>query len=279
MRETRRYLGLELAGAKNRKTALAVLEYYPKEEKIFLLDIHERIASHEERGGDEVLLELIREQGEIEALGVNVPLELPPCITCARKTCSLQGRCSVAAVRWMRQITQKARRSRNKQVRPIEFTPYTQRPIELWVRYEVLPQLPDWARFDIDETFGGNKAPLAARMHFLKRHLAGTRLLEAWPKLTIARLALPLELNKRLVTTYRHLEQGSHSREQILETLAERRSIFIYEKDLRKLSHSLPAFDAFICAYTALLAGNGGCVKAPAGFPGSTGWVEYPKEA
>ena len=31
-------------------------------------------------------------------------------------------------------------------------------------------------------------------------------------------------------------------------------SIFIYERDIRKLAHSLASFDAFICAYTALLA-------------------------
>ncbi|MCM2323653.1 MAG: DUF429 domain-containing protein [Oligoflexia bacterium] len=277
MRDSRRYLGLELAGAKNKKTALALLEYYPKEKKIFLLDIHDRIAAQEGRSGDEVLLALIDQQQPVTSMGVNVPLGLPPCLSCSRKTCPTQDKCQLAAVRWMRRETEKARHRRLQEPRAIEFTPYTQRPFELWARYHLLPKLPEWARFDIDETLGGNKAPLTARMNFLQRHLRDLRLIEAWPKLSVALLALQLDLGKRALSTYRHLEEGVHSREQILEALAEKRSIFLYEKDLRKATHSLPAFDAFICALTALLADNNGCARVPAGFPAASDWVEYPR--
>src|SRR4051812_23143022 len=95
-RETKRFLGLELAGAKNQKTSLAVLEYYPKEQKTFLLDIFDRIAHHDGQTGDEAVLEVIQEESTgIQKMGVNVALELPPCITCTRKACPMPSHCTV----------------------------------------------------------------------------------------------------------------------------------------------------------------------------------------
>jgi hypothetical protein len=283
MVESRRYLGLELSGAKNKKTALAALEFYPKEKKVFLLDIYEKIAGQESgESADVALLELINElrpEGNRKlSLGVNVPLELPPCLTaCTHKTCSPDSHCRLPAVKWMHEATKKARRSRDRSVRVLEFTPYTQRPIELWIRYNVLPKLPEPNRFEIDETLGGNRAPLTARMHFLKRHIREVNLQEVWPKLTVGILAHEFGINRRIVSGYRHLEEGIHAREVLLDTLVEKHGIFIYERDIRKLSQNLTSFDAFICAYTALLSDSGRCAKVPAGFPVSSGWIAYPE--
>jgi hypothetical protein len=274
--ESRRYLGIDLAGAKNQKTALAVLEHYPKENKIFLLDIYERIAQPENHTSDVSLLELIDEMRPgIAKIGVNVPLDLPPCIPCTRKTCPMPERCSVPSVKWMRETTKKAHKIKTD-LRVLEFTPYTQRPIELYVRYHVLPRLPESHRFEVDETLGGNRAPLTARMQYLKRHLGKTPLAEVWPKLSIAILAEQLGIHKRLIARYRQLEEGVHSREAILEILTQHHGLFIYERDVRKLSQSLSSFDAFICAYTALLSDTDRCTDMPAGFPASTGWVHFP---
>ena len=79
-----------------------------------------------------------------------------------------------------------------------------------------------------------------------------------------------------MITRYRQLEEGMHAREAILEALTESRSVFIYERDVRKLTKSLAAFDAFICAYTALLADHDLCAEKPKGFPETSGWVEFP---
>lgn len=268
----RRFLGLDLAGAKNHKTALAVLEYYPREGKTFLLDIYDRIAAEEGQSGDEALLDAIRESmgSEKTVLGVDVPLELPPCVTCVRRTCPLPSKCVVPAVKWMREFTR-------KRAPGTDITPYTQRPVELWVRYQALKELSEFQRLEVDEALGGNKAPLTARMGFLKRHLAGLELVESWPKLTVAFLADELGLPKRIRQSYRQLEEGVHARAEILEALARHRGVFIYERDIQKLSASLAGFDAFFCAYTALLSDSGACVRAPAGFPAATGWVRYPR--
>lgn len=272
----RRFLGLELAGAKNQKTALATLEYYPREKKIFLLDVYDRIAGHDEQSSDEALMETISAatEGGAQAtvMAVNVPLTLPPCLTCSRRTCPAPGKCSHPASRWMREIARK--HAVKGRARP--FTPYTQRPVELWVRYQVFPQLPPEAQFEIDETLGGNKAPLTARMIYLKKYLNDLTLIETWPKLTIALLAAQMSLPKRVIARYRQLEEGAHARGTILDALSKEHGIFIYDRDHKKLSFGLASFDAFVCAYSALLSDTGRCAPLPRGFPKASGWIEYP---
>lgn len=277
--QPRRYLGLELAGAKNQKTSLAVLEYYPREQKVFLLDVYDRITAHDEQTGDEALLETIKEaisqeKNRVAKLGVNVPTELPPCILCLRKSCLTGGKCTEPAVKWMKQIAKRAEED-EVDVNVREITPYTQRPFEIWARYQILPRLSKDFRFEIDEALGGNRAPLTARMHYLKRRLGSTPIVEVWPKLTISSLAQAFSLPKRLILNYRKPEEGYAARVELLETIAMKKGVFIYDRDLKKLGLSLTAFDAFICAYTALLSDRDMTVKSPKNFPKGSSWVEY----
>jgi hypothetical protein len=160
-----------------------------------------------------------------------------------------------------------------------EFTPYTQRPIELWMKYKLLPELPVSLHLEVDESLGGNKAPLSARMNFLKRHLHGVSLIEVWPRLSVALLGIELGLPKRHLTQYRQLEEGVELREEFLLQLSQQREIFIYDRDLRKLSQNLTAFDAFICSYIALLSDQNRCSKRPSlrEFPTQAGWIYYPE--
>lgn len=270
MLSAQRFLGLELSGARNHKTAISILEFYSKEQKVFLLDIHDRIAAHDEQTGDDALLELVDEISPGMALmGVNVPLTLPSCLGCSLKACKTS--CRSKSVQWMDRFVKK-----NPGIR---FTPYTQRPIELWIKHEVLSHYPRSLQFDVDEALGGNRAPLSARMHYLKRHLPAAKLVEAWPKLTALRLCLGLGMERRLLSRYRKLEEGAHARMQFLETLMQKRGIFIYDRDLKKLSQSLTAFDSFLCAYTALLSHQDLCERAPRGFPVDSGWVQFPGDS
>jgi hypothetical protein len=275
-----RYLGLELSGAKNNKTALSILEYYPKEKKVFLLDIQDRISvprlnenelslSHSGSTADEFLLKLLRDTAEdLAVMAVNVPLTLPPCF--------LSGSLEKQAILWMQRFSRKI--AKERKLGRLEFTPYTQRPVELWIRHQLIAALTKSIQFDVDEALGGNRAPLTARMHYLERRLDQKNLIEAWPKLSALRLCLQLGIDRRFLTRYRKLEEGAHARQIFLEQLVALRGIFIYERDLRKLSASLTAFDSFICAYTALLFRLGECEKPPKGFPVKSGWVYFPRE-
>ncbi len=278
--QPRRYLGLELAGAKNQKTSLAVLEYYPREQKVFLLDVYDKIAALNDQTGDDALIETIaeatsNEKNRVARVGVNVPIELPPCITCTRRACQTAAGCSDPTAKWMIELARKAAESRELGVNVLEVTPYTQRPFEIWARYRILPELNEDFRFEIDEALGGTRAPLTARMHYLKKHLGPLPIVEVWPKLTISTIAQAFGLPKRLILNYRKPEEGYAARVELLETIAMKKGVFIYDRDLKKLGQSLTAFDAFICAYTAVLCDRDMTTKPPKGFPKGASWVAY----
>lgn len=278
----KRYLGLELSGAKNAKTTLATLEYYPKEQKVFLLDVHSGIGPDGLKDSDAVLIETLIDHADGHPdlkIGVNVPLTLPPCFTCSKKNCSKDG-CNSPDVKWMRTMPhQKKPVSKRTAKLKNFFTPYTQRPIELWLKHEVIAKLPEKIRFEVDETLGGNKAPLTARMQYLQRHLSDYELLEVMPKLTVALLMPSLKTTIKLLQNYRKMEEGAEARQIILEKMCEKHDIFIYERDMKKLTQNLNAFDAFLCAYTILLCDRNECVNPPKGFPVSSGWIRYPKSS
>ncbi len=274
----RRYLGLDLSGAKNPKTALSALEYYPRERKIFLLDVYDRVLQLEDQTTDEALIELIRELTTPSTrLGVNVPMSLPPCFQCK---CKKPLECSSPAVKWVKKLTRRLGKvSSSRGIRVLPFTPYTQRPIEAFVRYSILPRLAEPLRFEIDETLGGNRAPLTARMRFLLPGLQDLHPVEVWPKLSVVLFAEELGLSRRVLQSYRQLESGIDARTEILERICQTQGVFIYDRDLKKLATSLAAFDSFVCAYTAWLSDMGLCQKEPAGFPAKSGWIAVPLAA
>ncbi|MBL7715096.1 MAG: hypothetical protein JNL01_06470 [Bdellovibrionales bacterium] len=275
-----RYLGLNLSGAKNQKTSVAALEYYPNQKKVFLLDIHDRVPQAPDQTSDQALLELLDElkapQPGKTLLTFDTALSLPPCVTCEKK-CPMPEKCVVPSVKWMRVLSKKMRKShflRDEGVRVLEFTPYTQRPVELWLRYEVLPELPEPYRFEVDEALGGSRGPLVARLNFLQKHLKNFDHCEAHPKLSTSILAYEFGASKRLITAYRRLEEGAQARQELIEIFADRLGLFVYDRDLRKLSLSLASFDAFVCAVTGWLSDTGRTVQKPAGFPSE--WIQYP---
>lgn len=162
------------------------------------------------------------------------------------------------------------------------ITPYTQRPVDVWLRNEVLPEVSSSAKFgiklDLDETMGSNKAPLAARMSMLRRNLPKVHFLETLPKLTLAKLAIQFKIPARWTQTYRQLEDGIYAREMILEKIIENFDLFIYERDLKKITQHLNAFDAFLCALTVKLVDQNLTAKAPKGFPANSGWIHFPEK-
>ncbi len=276
----KRYLGLELSGAKNAKTTLATLEYYPKEQKVFLLDVHCGIGSDGLKDSDAVLIETLLDHADGHPdfkIGVNVPLTLPPCLNHTKKNCGTDG-CNSPEVKWMRTMPL-AKKPVSKRTAKLKnfFTAYTQRPVELWLKHEVISKLPEKIRFEVDETLGGNKAPLTARMQFLKRQLDDFEIHEVLPKLTVALLMPTLKTTVKVLQNYRKMEEGAEARQIILEKMCDKNDIFIYERDMKKLTQNLNAFDAFLCAYTILLLDRNECAVAPKAFPKKSGWIEYPR--
>jgi hypothetical protein len=93
------------------------------------------------------------------------------------------------------------------------------------------------------------------------------------PKLTIALLMPFLKLSHRTLAQYRQLDEGVHARETILARMSENLDIFIYDRDMKKITQNI----AFIGAYTVLLFDRNECVPPPRSFPANSGWVRYPK--
>src|SRR5690349_7789360 len=61
-----RFAGVALGGGKTDKTAVAVLEYFPEQKRVFLRSLRERVsgstAKGEELTGDEALLQILNEE-------------------------------------------------------------------------------------------------------------------------------------------------------------------------------------------------------------------------
>ncbi|GEM_PF-1428041 len=282
----KRVFGLSLGGARSDRTCLTVIDFYQRDEKsnekAFVVDVFEGIGQSGELDGDEALLKIVNEslmERPATLLAVDAPLTLPPCFVGCADTCEGYQKCKRPTVKWMRNQFLKARQ-KNRGIKG--FTPYLQRPVDIYFRY----QFTDKELFK-DDTLGANYAPQAARMQYLKqRWLPGGskknnfELIEVWPKLVLFCLQKELKLTRKEATGYRNVEQGAGIREKLLETLSDRYHIFVYERDASKLLSSVPAFDSFICAFVALQYSLGRVVDFKHELNQKeilkTGWIELP---
>lgn len=262
------FAGLALGGGKTDKTCLALLEYYPHYRKIFLSQLFPRIRSEGELSADQIVFRLIEGAGEVETIAVDAPLKLPKCMRCRLK-CPGYEDCSEPEIKWM----WKHYRERNKKKRPERlFTPYTERCAELYVSSE-LEEV-----FHPSHALGSNLAPLTARALFLERRMKAPAI-EVYPKLSLWRIGRALGVIKSHLRYHKHAVGGDESREAILEKLVQRDIAFIYEQDARTMIEFAPAFDAFVCALTAVLKFTGQTEPRPKGFPRAEAWIEFPRES
>jgi len=282
--QKKRYLGLHLGGAKSDRTAVVVFDVFEEEEpkgghfKRFLVDIFSGIRGEPEEGADENLLRIVKENQEnLRWIGVDAPLSLPPCILCQLECPGAQN-CSVEAVKWMRRdlegrLIQPRRGKRHKPI-----APYIERPVDVFLR-QYLGE--GFGQVAISEALGATTASKAGRMQYLMRHLKDRNgnphaLIEVNPTLSLALLKEEFNLTTRDLKYYRDLQEGGSVRMRILDRINEENKVFLYENDIGTLVSSLPAFYAFLCAYTAYLSDLGCTVAPEEGFPKESGWVAIP---
>ncbi|MGZ3695156.1 MAG: DUF429 domain-containing protein, partial [Bdellovibrionota bacterium] len=192
-------------------------------------------------------------QLEPAIVGIDAPLTLPPCIDCTL-VCPTVRLCEVPAVRWMREEAKRWGKGRFA-------TPYTQRPVDYllrgkWQDEAVVP-------FPTDESFGSSRAPLAARMRYLKRHIESEQLLEVNPRLALSALAEQFDFSSRELRRSRDVEDGLENRFTLLDKLSapprceEVPHLFLYNSEISQLSQEISAFDALLCAWMAAYEGLG----------------------
>lgn len=263
-----RFLGISLAGGKSDKACIAVLEYYPENEKIFLTRLHEKIKPEAEISGDLKIHEFIlQNEQNLISIGLDTPWNLPQCIKCELK-CPGYENCRQPHIEWMWAHHKK----NGLKKKPSKlFTPYTQRCVEMYLTTELEE------KFHLQHALGSNTAPLLARSLFIQKRLP-YEFLEVFPKLSMWRMGSRLGLMKSVLRDHRAAFGGDESRAQFLQALNEKKSIFIYHQDARNMIENSHAFDAFLCALTAFLKYKKQTVLRPKNFPKNEDWVTFPKE-
>jgi len=264
-----RFAGVALGGGKTDKTAVAVLEFYPDQRRVFLRSLRERVSSKEEISADDALVEiLIVDERDLSVIAFDVPLQLPLCFRC-QSHCPGAEKCSESEMKWMREMHKK----RDKLKRPNKmFTPYTERAVEIYIAHELEES------FHPSQALGANVAPMTARAHCLTRRLK-TPLMEVYPKLSLWRIGCALDIPKSHLRFHKHAVDSDEARLYILKCLIEKEIAFIYQQDMRTMVENNVAFEAFICALTAFLKYRGQTEKRPTGFPKDAMWIDFPRRS
>jgi hypothetical protein len=264
-----RFIGVSLGGGKTDKTALAVIEFYPVQGKIFLSRLFDKIKTEGDVSADLQLHRLITQcPPPVESVCFDVPLQLPKCLICpVRDKCPGYEACQEPEILWMWKHYRSTQKKKNP---PRLFTPYTERCVEQYLQSELEEP------FHLQHALGANLAPLTARAQFITRRL-DLPLIEAFPKLSLWRIGNALHLPKSQLRLHRHWEGGHGSRQMVLSKMVDKNLAFIYDQDVKTLVESPQAFDAFVCALTGLLSFMGLCEPRPKGFPRQESWLEIPK--
>jgi hypothetical protein len=246
-----RYLGLELGG--NRRTAVVALDYFPHEGKVFLAESAVHLHGTKDETADDALVRTVNRFGS-HLIAVDAPLTFPPCLVCEVSDCPGASHCPKDSVRWMREESERRRWSKAKFP-----APYTHRPVDLLMRGKWQEDAP--LPLPSDEAFGSSRAPLAARISYLRRHFHCKSLLEANPRFALAGLAEWYGISNRELRRCRDMEYGAENRFTILNKIAEKSAapglphVFLYMTDVVSLSKELAGFDALLCALMGLLHG------------------------
>ncbi|MBC86762.1 MAG: hypothetical protein CL677_06240 [Bdellovibrionaceae bacterium] len=264
--DVKRFAGISLAGGKTDKAAIAIMEYYPKHRKVFLSHLIDKIKSDEKISGDlKIHQHLTQDFQPLNQVAFDVPLTLPKCLRCRLK-CPGYELCSEPEISWLWDSYNK----RNKQKRPKKlFTPYTERCTETYISSSLEEA------FHPSHALGANLAPVFARGQFIQRRLK-LKTMEVYPRLSLWRIGRSLGIQKSYLRSHKHSVEGETIRRAILEKLSEKNVAFLYSQDVRLMVSDSHCFDAFICAFTAILKSVKQCEAKPKGYPKSEGWVEFP---
>ena len=261
------FAGVSLGGGKTDKTAVAQIEYFPEQKRIFLRSLFTNVTSTDDKSSDLALHEILTEN-KFKYVAFDVPLSFPLCIDCELK-CPGYEKCKLPHIRWMWNLHEK----RHKSKRPNKlFTPYTERCIEMYMSSELEEN------FFPSHALGANAAPLAARARFVTWRLRKLNLIEVYPKLSLWRIGLNLDIPKSYLRFHRHAMDGDEARYYILSRIVESNIAFIYQQDLRAMVENMNAFDAFISALTAYLKHKAQTEGRPKDFPKLEAWIDFPKQ-
>lgn len=273
-RAIHRWVGLQLAGAKNEKTVLSVMERHTGSSKIFLTRCNDHLGSDSSMDNDQSL------RFELDQLGTKniilctqAALELPPCLHCSRASCRKARQCNGEHLRYIQKNLSSQSTAHGKE---IQFTGYTQRPVELYLREYEQKSRARAPRIELDETLGGSRAPITARMHAIIRDISipRTRIIESSTRLFARQLIRCLPRLAHRHQDWRSPETGAQLRAEILQACAQAFDLFIYARDEASITERTNYFESFLLSLIAYIYSEGLTLRPERGFPHKTGWVE-----
>lgn len=267
--EVIRFIGVSLAGGKSDKACLAVLEYYPKNKKLFLSRLFEKIKSEEKISGDLKIHELIiQNRDTLHSVAFDIPWRLPSCLTCELKCPGFEN-CHEPHIEWMWQH----QNDEKKKKRPKKlFTPYTQRCVEMYLSSSFSEA------FHLSHAMGSNVAPLLARARFIQRRVPNIHCIEVYPKIVMWQLGEMLGMMKSQLRSHRAAFGGDQSRSQFLQLLNDNNLAFVYHQDAKSMTDNSHAFEAFLCGLTAFMKYKNLTEPRPKKFPNYEDWIEFPRQ-
>lgn len=270
--ETRplRFAGVSLAGGKTHKTAVSILEYYPRQQRLFVRSIYSELGSHlEGESADMSLYRLLtQEERPLKYVAFDAPLKFPKCVRC-ELPCPGYEKCKEPEIKWMWQFYKKAEERKKKPLKI--FTPYTERCADVFLASEMGDM------FHTNHALGANRAPLAARAHFLSRRMRRLRILEYYPRLTLWQIGKRLGVQKSYLKFYKHSNDSEAGRNFFLNQLVKQGWLFLYQQDQRLATEDPAVFDSILGGVTGYLKFRGQTAAPPIGFPPEEPWVEYPR--
>jgi hypothetical protein len=255
-----KFAGLSTSSVKVEKTALCILEYYPKQERIFLSRLYEKFKNDSEESADSKIIELLNMYSKnLKSTVFDSPIELPKCLRCNLKCPGFEV-CDVPEVKYSRQVIQQLNKNKKPQK---TLSPYTYRAADYYLQDFCLEHK---IKTEVHPTIGSNQAALVARNLFLKKRLTCSTF-ETQVKISAYLIAEYLKMNKTQYLHLRDVFKGEDSRRIFLNLLIDKKNIFVYRQDLKFLVENIHCFDAFVAALTAYFKYSKSCIGKPKNFP------------
>jgi hypothetical protein len=268
-----RIAGIHIAGPNSGKTAMTLLANNPLEQPIRVVEIFGRIGNYGRHLSDDRLIEIMTRNQPLCGIFVDVPLTLPPCMSCTRPLCPGVARCEDVAVNYMLALAEKLAPRRQRRHRPVN--PQSQR---LWDVYHTSmgsgpPHEP---------TYNPNIAPLITRAKTLQR-----RLKLSIPKLAINETNIPLALelladglgsDLSLAREYRSFSAGLERRHDWLDLLLAEGwlSRETSPERIDEIVSSVEIFHSFVAALIGCMTESQLSSQIPREYDASLGWVHLP---
>lgn len=262
-----RSFGLELTGPRVPRSTVAVLDYYPKSQRLILSDLSAPGADTEDL--DLALIDFFSEHAQQKQfrngsrIATNAPLGFPPFLS---QKMGSRSSTYKDEVKWMADTWEKLR------PRPRKFLDYVHRPVEIYLRH-LCPE-----RFAFADAIGSNQALLTARILRLKEDI-DFKIYECSARASFQRICKTLRARSFILKGYSSLADGLEARKDFMQMLQKRLpQLFIFEESLESLILHIHSFHAFIMALTLHLDNKGYCEKVPHDFPQKSQWMLLPRQ-